>query len=111
MNHTSTKRTSRKMKGSHEDSGRWIRCWNCGFPIDLTKLHVSKQGNGKSYQDAMVPSEPSDPNSKLLTTETVNMVDVLIQTGADGEAITDYYTPRKVTVTSGCPFCGTHNLP
>lgn len=105
------KRRSRKMKGSNEDSGRWIRCQNCGFPIDLTKLHVSKGGDGRSYQDAMVPSEPSDPDNNILTFDTVNMADVLIATGSDGNAITDYYTPRVVTVTSGCPMCGTHNLP
>jgi hypothetical protein len=111
VNHTSTKRTSRKMKGSHEDSGRWIKCWNCGFPIDLTKLHVSKQGDGKSYSDAKTPSEPCGTKDITLTIETVNMADVLIKTGADGNPITDYYTPRLCTVTSGCPCCGTHNLP
>lgn len=112
MNHTSTKDPSRKrvMKGSHEDSGRWVRCWNCGFPIDLTKLQVYERGEGKSYQEIVGVSGPVDPSNRFLTMEVINMADVLMKLDASGSTTTDYYTPKKVLVKSGCPQCGTHNL-
>lgn len=106
----STKRTSRRMKGSEEDRNKWFRCWNCGFPYDASKVSTGDRSN-ISHEDFSVPSETTEPELKVLLIEKINTTGTMMLNGASGSAITDYYTPRKAVVSSGCPFCGTRNLP
>jgi len=123
---------SRRLKGTHEDSGRWVKCWHCGFPVDTTRVSLGP-GNGVghvdfprasvwdndtdnevSYTDATMPGEDivssGDPMTTVAVLDGLAMAGVVIENGADGEPITDYYTPRKAVVHSGCPFCGCRNL-
>jgi hypothetical protein len=105
---------SKEVFGSFEDSGKYIRCWNCGFLVDTTR-NISGRGSGKQYED-FSPSETEvnssgDADKITLTIDTISMEGVILENGADGNPITDYYTPRKVVVYGGCPFCGTKNLP
>jgi hypothetical protein len=109
MSRYATKRTSRRMKGSEEDKNKWYKCWNCGFPYDSSKVSTGDRSN-ISHEDCYIPSE-TEPENKILFIEKINMAGTLMLNGADGNPITDYYTPRKAVVTSGCAFCGCRNLP
>lgn len=106
--------TSRRLKGSEEDSGKWYKCWNCGFPFDITKVSTGS-GNSKSYADVpadyLAPVSSGDPKAVKLYLDTYDTVGCLILNKSDGDPETAYYTPRVVTVTGGCPMCGCRNLP
>jgi hypothetical protein len=105
---------SQRLRGSFEDSNRWIKCWNCGFTIDLTKVSIGGRGGIEvrdfSYENQDIV-DSGDPNNILLTLDTLNMEGVILEDGADGSAITDYYTPRIAVAVRGCPCCGCTNLP
>jgi len=114
MSRLSRKKPSRRVKGSFEDGGKWLRCWNCGFHLDITKVSTGT-GSGivhREFSDIpMSPVSSGDPKLVQLYLDTFSTVGGVIQNGADSEPITDYYLPRKPVAIGGCPFCGTKNLP
>ena len=97
-----------------DDSGIWIRCWNCGFPINTTTTNLNTDADGVQCVD--FPYEEPTKTRRgttdytTATLDSLDMVGVALQTGPDGNPITGYYTPRKVDIVSGCPFCGTNHL-
>lgn len=99
-------RRSKQLYGSFEDSGKWYKCWNCGFPFDISK-HAFGSGKGTSCEDFPVTYEEMGHSTVLGVEGNAS----IMQNGADGTAITRYYTPRKATVIGGCPFCGCKNQP
>ena len=95
--------------GSFEDSGKWLRCWNCGFPVNVDRDlggSTDQSGNYETevYLDAVSPAGSGD--SPIIGMDTLGMVGPIIENGADDEPITDYYTPRIPLVSHGCPLCG-----
>jgi len=85
-------RRSVRLPGAEEDTGRYLKCWNCGFLID-TKLGLSGgDGHGNSY------SQPGgdDANDTISTS-----------------IVEDYeYEAYNIDTAIGtCPLCGTANLP
>lgn len=104
---------TRRVKGSEEDAGKWVRCQNCGFILDITKVSTGT-GSGIVHEEfADIPMSPvssGDPKLVQLYLDTFSTVGGVIQNGADSEPITDYYLPRKAVAVSGCPFCGCKNL-
>lgn len=110
----SAKRDSRPMEGSFEDANKWYRCWNCGFPFDITKISTGS-GSGISheayYPEPATPVASSDPRLETLTLDNLSMVGGVLQVLPDGTSNEALYLHRKPVVTSGCPFCGTRNLP
>jgi hypothetical protein len=105
---------SQRLEGSFEDSGRWIRCWNCGFINDLSKLSLTGE-SGISVRDFSYENQDladsGDPNNITLTLDQLDMEGVVLENGPDGSAVTDYYTPRIPVAVRGCAFCGCGNLP
>jgi len=99
-------RRSRQLYGSFEDSGKWYKCWVCGFIFDITKIAV---GSGKGTSSEDFPIEDTDTVSR--NSLSIEGNSTIIENGADGDPITYYYTPRKATVIGGCPFCGCMNQP
>jgi hypothetical protein len=80
-------RRSVRLSGAEEDTGRYLKCWNCGFLID-TQLGLSgTDGNGNSY------SQPG-------TNDTISK-----------NVVTSYEAYNIDTAISCCPLCGTANLP
>jgi hypothetical protein len=119
--------------GKQGDSNRWVRCWNCGFPIDLTPtvLGVDDSSESESVQvedfdyseqsRIMRGSDPypgnrfdrpalSEGDYATPSLDTLNMVGTVIQLGIDGKADSFTYTPRQVTIIRGCPLCGNDNI-
>jgi len=105
---------SKKVFGSFEDSNRYIRCWNCGFINDLSRLALSGS-NGISVRDFAIENQDvgnsGDENNISITMDQLDMEGVLIENGADSNPITDYYSPRMAVAVRGCAFCGCTNLP
>jgi hypothetical protein len=103
------KRRSVNLYGSFEDSGKWYKCWNCGFTLDISKVSTGS-GNGTACEDFSIPITDYIHDATL-SLDRIGVAGVILENGADGDPITRYYTPRKAIVTGGCPLCGTKNLP
>jgi hypothetical protein len=101
---------SERLDGSFEDSNKWIKCWNCGFVNDLTKVTLG-EGSGIEVTEIVVPYDPYVSGDVRITLDTLTMVGVLLENGPDGNPITDYYTPRIAKAVRGCKMCGCQNLP
>lgn len=107
--HLPTHRRSQKMYGAFEDSGKWYKCWSCGFRFDISKTSTGS-GKGTSCEDFPIEDMENTFHSSL-GADMLGIAGTIIENGADGDPITSYYTPRKATVTGGCPFCGCKNQP
>lgn len=105
---------SRKLHGAFEDSGKYIRCWNCKAILDTSHLTTGR-GSGVTHEDFDFEDlnvvSSGDTDKILLTLDSISMEGVLLEKGADAASITDYYTPRKAVAIGGCWLCGTKNLP
>jgi len=113
---TTTRLHSRKrtiaLPGTGEDSGKWIRCWNCGYIVNVERDMGDTERSGNYEAD--FPFEALPPSyygtEPVIVLETLNQVGTVILNGPDGEPITDYYTPRVPLVSHGCPLCGCANV-
>jgi hypothetical protein len=108
---SNSRRRSQVIPGRFEDQNRWIRCWNCGFPID-TKRDNLESGNSYLFQDDPIPSEISDndPRNRIITIDVIGELGVSMQIDGSGNSLPTE-TARIDIYTGGCPFCRTHNLP
>lgn len=107
------RRRSKQLSGSFEDHGKWIRCWNCGFIINLDRDLGDPERSGNYQTEVIIPS-PSPAGSgttPLSMFDSLSMIGNMIGLDNTGSAITDYYTPRNSEVAKGCPLCGTNNFP
>ena len=113
------------MYGSFEDSNRYIKCWNCGFIIDTNRLSAG-DGSGIVVEDFdFEPDRYVSDYEKYwhglesdltgvnydITMDTPCSAGCILLNGPDGNVVTSFYTPRTAKAGSGCPFCGTRNLP
>jgi hypothetical protein len=105
------KRTIR-LKGSFEDKGKYIRCWNCGFIVDTDRDLGDPERSGCYQTDATVYAQTLGMGGSNVesTLDGLDMIGVLIQNDNTGSPITSYYTPRLPEVSKGCPLCGCSNL-
>lgn len=106
------KRTSRRMKGSEEDKNRWIRCKNCNFPIDTSKVSMG-DGSGITITDSIKTDSvrlSGEPKQTMMSIEKINTAGTMMIDNTGGDTTQYLYTPRLATATSGCPFCGCRNL-
>jgi len=107
-----TRKRRINVPGSFEDKGKYIRCWNCGFIVDLDRDLGDPNRSGNYETDTIIESQPQTGSGSdtILGMDTLSMIGVLILNGLDGNPITDYYTPRIPLVSKGCPLCGCENL-
>ncbi len=98
--------------GSFEDKGKYIRCWNCGFIVNVERDLGDTERDGVHIVDSVSgASNPSDSGvSPTLGLDTLSSAGVLLENDSADDAVTDYYTARLPEVISGCPFCGCTNL-
>ena len=115
---TKPHRRSKVLKGSYEDANRWIRCWNCGFINDRSKLSLPNRSGASPHWEQISDTErvcSGDPNKAVITNQFIEVEGeppaVLLQTRNDGETKIDYYHPFLPRVVAGCAFCGRTNLP
>lgn len=107
-----TRKRRISVPGSFEDKNKYIRCWNCGFIVNVDRDLGDNERTGNYETDAIVASQPRTGSglSTYIQLDKINMVGYIIINGADGNPVTDYYTPRNPLVSMGCPFCGVTNL-
>lgn len=100
------------LPGSFEDSGKWVRCWNCGFIVNVDRDLGNQESAGNYetdfYFEAVSPAGSGE--SPIIVMDTLDQVGPCIVNGLDGDPVTDYYTPRMPQVSKGCPLCGCANL-
>lgn len=104
--HTSRKRSERhkrsdRIYGAFEDSNRWIKCWNCGFVVDLANVSL---GDGSGIVPTYIPDHGRSVADELVRYASI---DELTFVGAC-IVLSKTYLPQA---TAGCPFCGCKNLP
>jgi len=100
------------LSGSFEDKNKYIRCHNCGFTVN-TERDLGDSGTSGNYEtDALVYSQSlvMGGDSTIMIMDRLGMAGTLILNDANGNSVTDYYTPRLPQVNKGCPFCGCTNL-
>jgi hypothetical protein len=108
MKRTSTKK-GKLVRGKGDDKGKFVRCPNCNFIIDTTKVPRDQQWH-------VVPEEFIDTTEYVdgaydITTESGELIttesgDEIITTEEEaGVVLTDVYLYKPV-VSGGCPFCG-----
>jgi len=103
------------IKGNGLDSGKYYRCWNCGFIVDSTRDTIGGEhsGSGDNHLDFHSPAHGAKDNSSELNGLSVLRGDigfsmVALENGSDG-------TPKSIrhdfksNITGGCPMCGTFN--
>ena len=117
-----------------DEEGKWIRCRHCGFPINVDREILGMGSDNVAEEPAIIEDfsyeEPSrrmrgsnpypgnrfnrpvleegDYNIPVL--DKLDMMGTVIQLGPDGEADPFTYTPRKISIVGGCPFCGSEQL-
>jgi len=96
-----SERRSYPMLGSKEDSNRWWRCANCGFPVDANRTAYNASPDPLAVSlvftiaDAMtLPGEDAAMRESMLT---LTGKTVLLKNDEFA------YLPESA---SGCPFCG-----
>ena len=109
------KRKSRILKGSYEDSGRYLKCHNCGFINDRERLSLPNSSGVNPHYEIIPDTERvcfGDPNKATIRNRLITAEDAyLLKTRNDGETKIDYYHPMLPRVVAGCAFCGCTNLP
>jgi hypothetical protein len=101
-----------QLSGSFDDHGKYIRCWNCGFIVNVDRDLGDPERSGNYQTDVIIASQSptGSGTTPICTIDKLGSAVVLIENGADGDPITDYYTPRLPEVARGCPLCGCTNL-
>lgn len=97
-----------RLKGSHEDAGKFFRCWNCGVVLNVDRLG-NHDSSGNYETDAIVNAQTLNYGGEnpISTMDGLGSIGTIIEQDAAGNNITDYYTPRLPEVSKGCWFCGT----
>jgi hypothetical protein len=100
------------LRGSFEDNGKYIRCWNCGFIVNIDRDLGDAEHSGNYETDVSIQAQglAMGGTNPVSIMEELDTIGTIIENGADGNPITDYYTPRLPEVSRGCPFCGCVNL-
>lgn len=111
---TTLRKRKRKIKvwGVDEDTGKYIRCWNCGFIVNVDRDLGDPDRNGTVFSDVVMADLPpphregyDDQQYVTAMSDTLDMKSTLIDPAQDIQ-----YTPRLSTVVRGCPLCGCTNL-
>lgn len=106
---------SAAIPGSFEDHGRWYRCWNCGFVYDINKVGGNPDQDSRYQTEAIYPAySPAlsgDPLTVIIGPDGPGEIGTLMELGPDGSTPKEIYSTKVHHVASGCPSCGTANLP
>lgn len=103
------------IRGNGEDSGKYYRCWNCGFTVDSTRDSIGGEhsGSGDNHLDFHEPAfgakdTSDDLNSLSVLGGDIGHFEVALENVGDGttEKIRHDF---KSDMTGGCPMCGTYN--
>jgi len=108
------------VKGSGDDSGKFFRCWNCGFVCNVERdelggrdsvggisFEIYEERSSTIYPDGVEHGTDIDgfPLSKI---SVLGKGHISLKVGMDGlpQGVDKVWVP---VITGGCPFCGTKN--
>ena len=100
------------LPGSFEDSGKWVRCWNCGFIVNVDRDlgNPEKAGNFETVQILEAVSPVGSGNDPSIGLDVLDQVGTCVKNLSGDIAPDSYYTPRVPQVSRGCPLCGCGNM-
>lgn len=104
------KRTIAK-PGAESDTGKYFKCWNCGFTCNTDRDVFGDSGSNESpLSFKIVPTVPTSSifgqSSQLVLDSGEGVLMKLDATGAVARTDKHNYAPL---ITIGCPLCGTLN--
>lgn len=112
------RRRSRRIpiRGYNADTGRYFRCWNCGFICnkDRDLLGDNDSQPGTVYTVYTPPADATiagsgDPLAVISVMDSISSMGVSLATDTDGSSITATTSPILYDISgTGCPFC--HSL-
>ncbi len=101
-----------KVWGVDEDTGKFIRCWNCGFIVNTERDLGDPENSGIVLQDVVIPDLPpphmegvDDTQYTQMTLDTLDQIGTMVDPNVKA-----YYTPRASISIRGCSLCGCTNL-
>lgn len=104
-----------RLKDEDGRTGRFYRCWNCGFICDTQKnaLGGSEGSDGTAYTDVATPSmgraDSSDIRFGYAQLRGIGGKSVaVLEVGSNGQPKGIQRVISHIT-GSGCPLCGTEN--
>ena len=105
---------SQVQPGTFEDSGRWFKCWNCGFVFDINKIGGNPDQDSRYQTEAIYPAySPTlcgDSLAILIDGVLPDETGTLMELGPDGTP-REIYSTKVHHVANGCPSCGCANQP
>ena len=97
------------LKGSLEDSGRYFKCWNCGFICDANRDKLGV-GDGITQLDKPdIAMGGFGTGDKLSVTMIVDDMFTILENDPQGNPITHYEHNQYPVSIGGCPLCGCKN--
>lgn len=100
--------------GERDDSGKYYRCWNCGFMCDSERdsLGGPDEGSGLSHTDFSSAShgsqDTSDSLNSVIVLGGINHSHVAMELDSDGNTKSVKHDFQSVSGV-GCPFCSSLN--
>lgn len=115
----SRKRLPREKKttllhGAWEDNGKFYNCWNCGFTVnsEVALTGGDYSGDGLVYEDFSEDNldvvMSGDALASVSVVDDIGYEYVGMELALDGNPKQIKHT-FDVTVSGGCPFCGSLN--
>lgn len=95
-----------KDRGNGLDFGRFFRCWNCGWTVDIWESSHSGTPPGTGYTDGSSLEDSFINNQSILG--GLDEIFVSLELSADGTPKTIAHYLESV-ISGGCPLCGTKN--
>ena len=97
------------LKGSLEDSGRYFKCWNCGFICDANRDKIGP-GDGTTQLDKPdIAFGGFGSGDKLSITMIVDDMFTILKNDGQGNPIVKYEHNQYPKSIGGCPLCGSKN--
>lgn len=97
-----------KVWGADEDTGKYIRCWNCGAIVDVDRDLGDPDKSGLTYAAVTIPDvQPPHDDGR-----DERRYDIMLATwnGTPGDGGNSDYQAKTSTVVRGCWLCGCTNL-
>ena len=97
------------IRGKGADSGKWYKCWHCGFLCNIDRDDDSGYKAGVRHSTYIHPNgESGSISDRTIVLRQPFFYHVLMKSDAAGQPETirhDFIS----SVVKGCPFCGTTN--
>jgi len=100
-----------KFRGDGEDSGKWFRCWHCGWICNQERdtLGDSQSTSAVTITEEIQIAADSGRGAVFVLGDSIQDYQVAMEYGADGSTAKGIRYSFEPDVSGGCPFCGSTN--